>query len=85
MARGWESKGVEDQQAEARERRSFSSKKPRSAEEIAEQRRVDALRLSRSRIVQQLETAQNPAYRKTLEAALADLEQKLSSQNGRRV
>jgi hypothetical protein len=46
---------------------------------------VDALRLSRSRIVQQLETAQNPAYRKTLEAALADLEQKLSSQNGRKV
>jgi hypothetical protein len=82
MARGWESKGVEDQQAEALERRSSASKRMLSAPEIAEQSARDALRLSRSRVIQQLETARNPAYRQTLEAALAELDHKLSSQNG---
>jgi hypothetical protein len=80
MARGWESKGIEEQQAEARESRSPSNRKRRTPEEIVKHQASDALKLSRSRIVQQLETAQNPAYRKTLEAALAELDRKLSSQ-----
>ncbi|HEX4486377.1 MAG TPA: hypothetical protein VH088_08940 [Terriglobales bacterium] len=85
MARGWESKGIEEQQAEARDVRSDSNRKTLTPEEITKKQTIDALRLSRSRIVQQLETAQNPAYRKTLEAALADLNQKLSSQNDSQV
>jgi hypothetical protein len=85
MARGWESKGIEEQQAEAREARFSSNRKVRTPEEIAKQQAIDAFRLCRSRILQQLETTQNPAYRKTLEAALSDLDRKLSSQNGSKV
>jgi hypothetical protein len=77
MARGWESKGVEEQQAEARA--AFPSRKlPRTPEEIAEQKQLDALRLSRSRIVEQLHAARNPNYRQALEAALADLDRRLA-------
>jgi len=85
MARGWESKGIEDQQAEARERHSSSLKKLCSPQDIAEQKRLDDLKLSRSRILQQLEATQNPNYRKSLEAALADLDHRLSSQNDSKV
>jgi hypothetical protein len=82
MARGWESKGIEEQQAEARASLSSPNRKPRTSEQIAKQHQQDALHLSRSWIVQQLEVAQNPTYRKTLEAALADLDRQLASQSG---
>jgi hypothetical protein len=85
MARGWESKSVEEQQAEARSTSSSSRQKPRTPEEIVKQRQNDALRLSRSRMVQQLESAANPNYRKTLEAALADLDRRLAAQNDSKV
>jgi hypothetical protein len=85
MARGWESKSIEDQQSEVRDAKSAVNRKARSPEEIGQQKIIDTLRLSRSRIVQQLAATQNPTYRKTLEAALADLDQKLSAQNGPKV
>lgn len=81
MARGWESKGVEEQQAEARANVSSLNQKPRTPEQIAKQHQQDTLRLARSRIVQQLEAVQNPNYRKTLEAALAALDRQLAAQN----
>ena len=76
MARGWESKSVEQQQEEAK-----SSTKPGkqlTPEQIAEQQRRRGLELSRKRILQQLETATNPQHRKMLESALADLDGQLS-------
>jgi hypothetical protein len=85
MARGWESKSVEEQQAEARTTSPSPTRKPRTSEEIAKQRQEDALRLSRSRIVQQLEAAQNPNYRESLEAALADLDRQLASRKDSKV
>ena len=75
MARGWESKSVEQQQDEAaatKERR-----EPLTTEQIAEQQRRQGLELSRQRILQQLQVACNPRHRQMLEAALAELEQKL--------
>jgi len=77
MARGWESKSVEAQQAEATEK----SSKPRvklTPEAAARSRERENLRLSRQRIRQQLDQAQNPRHRQLLEATLADLDQKLS-------
>jgi len=77
MARGWESKSVEAQQAEATEK----SSKPRvklTPEAAARSRKRENLRLSRQRIRQQLDQAQNPRHRQLLEATLADLDQKLS-------
>ncbi|MGA2346981.1 MAG: hypothetical protein ABSF93_13300 [Candidatus Sulfotelmatobacter sp.] len=76
MARGWESKSVEAQQAEASEK-SSRRPAPMSAEEAARWREKESLRLSRQRVLQQLEATQNPRHRKLLEDTLADLEEKL--------
>lgn len=76
MARGWESKSVEAQQAEASE----NSAKPgpaMTAEEAAHWRKRESLRLSRQVVLQQLEASTNPRHRKLLQDALADLDEKL--------
>jgi len=76
MARGWESKSVEAQQAEAAEK----SLKPRAKltpEAAARIRERENLRLARQRVLQQLEQSENPRHRKLLEDMLADLDQKL--------
>jgi hypothetical protein len=77
MARGWESKSIEAQQADAREKPS-TPRTRLSPEEAANQRQREVLRLSRQRIIRQLATVQNPHHRKMLQDALADLDQKLS-------
>jgi len=77
MARGWESKSVEAQQAEATDK----SSKPRlklTPETAARIRQRENLRLSRQSVLQQLEQAQNPRHRKLLEDTLAELDLKLS-------
>jgi hypothetical protein len=77
MARGWESKSVEQQQEEAK-----SEPKNRTAltpEQIAERQRQQSLQLSRQRVLQQLQVACNPRHRQMLEAALAELDGKLKS------
>jgi hypothetical protein len=77
MARGWESKSVEAQQAEADEK----SSKPKlklTAEAAVRQREQETLRLSRQRVLQQLEASQNPRHRKLLEQELADLDEKIN-------
>jgi len=77
VARGWESKSVEAQQAEAGEKPA-RSRKPMSAEEAARWRDKENLRLSRQRVLQQLQASAHPRHRKLLQDALADLEEKLS-------
>jgi hypothetical protein len=77
VARGWESKSVEEQQAQA-----VSSpgptKPPLTPAQIADQRQKQGLLLSRQHVLQQLEVAQNPRHRETLQAALAELDTKLA-------
>lgn len=73
MARGWESKSVEAQQAEALEEKQ-RSKLRMSAEQTALQRQIDGLALSRRRVLQQLEAAREPLHRQMLESALHDLD-----------
>lgn len=76
MARGWESKSVEQQQEEAT---SSTAKGPRlTPEQISEHQRRQSLELSRKRIAQQLEVATNPTHRQMLEAALKDLDAQLA-------
>jgi hypothetical protein len=77
MARGWESKSVEAQQAEASEKPGVR-RPPMNPAEAARHREVEGLQLSRRRIVQQLSTQQDSRHRKMLEQALADLEQKIA-------
>ncbi len=78
MARGWESKSVEQQQAEASH--GAPSQRPRlSPDEADRLRQIDGLRLSRSRILQQLQVSQDSRHRKVLEAALADLDTRIQA------
>jgi hypothetical protein len=79
MARGWESKSVEQQQ-ELATSEAGRTRARLSEEEIAAERRRETLRLSRRRILQQLEVASNPQHREMLEAALGDLDAKLEKQ-----
>lgn len=78
MARGWESKSVEQQQEE------FASNKdkgkPLSSEQMAAERERNGLELSRQHILQQLQVACNPRHRQILEAALTELDRKLEKQ-----
>jgi hypothetical protein len=78
MARGWESKSVEQQQEE------FASNKdkgkPLSSEQMAVERERNGLELSRQHILQQLQVACNPRHRQILEAALTELDRKLEKQ-----
>jgi hypothetical protein len=77
MARGWESKSVEAQQADASEK-ADAPKLKLTAEAAACRREQETLRLSRQRVLHQLETSQNPRHRKLLEEELADLDEKIS-------
>lgn len=76
MARGWESKSVEAQQAEATQGPAKSGP-PMTAEQAAAVREKETLRLSRQRVLEQLEATQNPRHREVLQHALAALDEKL--------
>jgi hypothetical protein len=76
MARGWESKSVEEQQSLAADK-SSSSRPQLSPQQAARQREVENLRLARQRVVQQLAANPAPGYGRVLETALVDLDEKL--------
>ena len=77
VARGWESKSVEEQQAQA-----VSAPRPAmpplTAAQIASQRQRQGLLLSRQHVLQQLEAAHKPRHREILQSALADLDTQLA-------
>jgi hypothetical protein len=76
VARGWESKSVESQQDDAR---ASAELKPRLTPRQREiESRKEGLKLSRSRILGQMHSTENPRYRHTLEQALAELEEQIS-------
>ncbi|HVI80177.1 MAG TPA: hypothetical protein VM715_18845 [Candidatus Acidoferrum sp.] len=76
MARGWESKSVEAQQAEASEKSSTLRTKL-SPEAAARTREREVLLLSRKRVLKQLESASDTRHKILLQEALADLDNKL--------
>lgn len=83
MARGWESKSVEAQQDLAKQEQlrpeEAPPKKGEPPEELARRDRVIALQLSRSRTLDQLETAANPNHRQTLLRALSAIDSDLEA------
>jgi len=81
MARGWESKSVEQQQEEMSEQRRTARApiSPISPNEQQRNRRRDGLLLSRGHLTQQLLAASNPRHRQMLEQAIAELDRQLSS------
>jgi hypothetical protein len=76
MARGWESKSVEAQQADAADK-SGSHRAQLTPQEAARERELEGLRLSRQNLIQQLERAKDPRHRRMLEDALAELQRRM--------
>jgi len=77
MARGWESKSVEDQIESAQQRRQRPAAATLTPEQIATERELDGLRLSRTRVTHELAAATHPRRRESLKSALQFLEDKI--------
>ncbi|MGH9494523.1 MAG: hypothetical protein ACRD3B_05955 [Candidatus Sulfotelmatobacter sp.] len=78
MARGWESKAVEAQQADMNEK----SAEPRlmlTPEAKARTRDRENLLLARRRVLQQLEFSKNPRHQKQLRDSVAALDERLKT------
>jgi molecular chaperone GrpE (heat shock protein) len=78
MARGWESKSVEEQQAEAAEKKQ-APKSRITPQQVALLRKLEGLRLSRQRVLQQLSRAHDHRLRQMLEQALSDLDREIET------
>ena len=69
MARGWESKAVEDQIAAAEVRKGAQAR-ARTPEEVERESRRQGLLLSRTKIVRDIENARDDRHRDSLQKAL---------------
>jgi hypothetical protein len=78
MARGWESKAVEDQIAAAEERKALS-KRARTSAEIERESRRHGMLLSRTRIVRDIENARDDRHRAVLQRALDYIDAQISA------
>lgn len=82
MARGWESKSVESQ-IESTESRAKHAAPPRlTPEQQQMEQERESLRLTRIRVLHDLESAANPRYRAQLEASLVHLDSRLAALGG---
>jgi hypothetical protein len=79
MARGWESKSVESQIDMAEDRSAVARARILSEESLDLLRKKESILMSRTRVVRDLENAQNPRYKVVLSKALADLDAQLST------
>ena len=77
MARGWESKGVEGQIEEGNRRAEESPRVEDSLETRLRGKRLESLKLSRSRVLEQLERARHPAHREVLMKGLRAIEKEM--------
>ena len=78
MARGWESKDVESQVEATQAPQQKQASGTKSPEQIQREQQRKDLQLSRTRVVNDLASATHPNHRKSLEAALAHLDKKIS-------
>jgi hypothetical protein len=79
MARGWESKSVQAQIDMAEARRSAVLANVPDPETLELIRKKETIVLSRTRVLRELNSAQNPRYKAVLSKALADLDAQLSA------
>ena len=75
MARGWESKNVEEQQSGQTETSESAVPVVNRAADLERQRRLQGLQMQRERVLS--ERTANPHRRSALEVALADIEREL--------
>ena len=76
MARGWESKSVEEQQSAAGAQ--VESKQRLTPQQAAQKQAREAIELSRRLVLQQLQAVENPRHRQMLEMALTELDERLT-------
>ena len=83
MARGWESKSVEDQiqEREAKVSESSPQQKP-TPEELQRRNRREGILMARTRTLTSLQSACGGRYRGHLEQVLADLDKQLAELGG---
>jgi hypothetical protein len=83
MARGWESKSVEEQieSAQSRPLRGMRQGIALSAAQISLMREKENLTLSRTRVLRERETSKNPRYMRLLDRELKVLEDRLRKLN----
>jgi hypothetical protein len=80
MAKGWESKAVEDQIQESEKKApNENRRKQLTPEQMEAHRRRAVLLLSRSRVEKDLNASQNPRYKEQLTKALADLDAQIAA------
>lgn len=80
MARGWESKAIEDQIQERDSRLRRKDARYESSPVVrARGEQLESLRLSRARTLQQLQRATNKTHREMLERALGALDAEITS------
>jgi hypothetical protein len=79
MARGWESKSVEAQIDAAVDHRGAGLENSPDPETLELIRKKESILLSRTRVVREINSAQNPRYKDLLSKALADLDAQLSN------
>ena len=78
MARGWESKSVEEQMEIVKEGRGKNQKQPLTDDEKKARHERDNLKLSRAYIVHQIEASTNERYTRSLQQALSEIDEKLA-------
>ena len=78
MARGWESKSVEEQQAEFT-KPSQENNKGVSVDDLRKATERQRLKLARANVENQLKLAQNPRYKELLTHELGELDRRIES------
>lgn len=78
MARGWESKSVEDQISERQSETQTSAKKKPTRQEIEKKTKREGILLARSHAAAALESTRDDRYRALLQRTLDHLDEELS-------
>ena len=78
MARGWESKSIEDQIETAEAMKSREHEVRLTEEQIRVLRERESLELSRTRVLRDLATVTHERYREQLKSALKHLDDRLA-------
>lgn len=79
MARGWESKSVEDQVQNAETKIRRKGGESLTTAQIETRRLKDVLILSRTRVLRDLHASQDQRYKEQLNKALADIESQIAA------
>jgi len=79
MARGWESKSVEDQVEEAQRSQVETDWQFRTPEERERRLKVETMTLERSRLAEQLERARSETHRRMIQQSLNAIEAEIAA------